>query len=99
MVGEEASITLSFLQTSDHALVSSGHESWSAFYFLFFLSKMLLRGWACHIYSFSLYLYWFLMYICSFCSFKLIWSCKFKRKTKHTFSNISTKKGLVLCLI
>ncbi|MFS7998635.1 hypothetical protein Hanom_Chr12g01156231 [Helianthus anomalus] len=40
----------------------------------------------------SLYLCWFLLSFCSFCTFKLFEPFKLKRNRKISFSNISTKK-------
>ncbi|MFS7911180.1 hypothetical protein Hanom_Chr02g00115021 [Helianthus anomalus] len=60
---------------------------------------MLSRGRTCHVYSFSC------IYVRVRCNFvPFVQLCSFnpentKGRQKHIFSNISTKKRLVLCLI
>ncbi|MFS7976702.1 hypothetical protein Hanom_Chr10g00895531 [Helianthus anomalus] len=65
----------------------------------FLLGKMLSRGRACHVYSFSCI---YVRFCCIFVPFIQLRSFSpenTKGRQKHTFSDISTKKGLVLCLI
>ncbi|KAJ0566770.1 hypothetical protein HanIR_Chr06g0277321 [Helianthus annuus] len=60
---------------------------------------MLSRGRACHVYSFSCI---YVRFCCIFVPFVYLSSFgpeNTKGRQKHTFSNISTKKWLVLCLI
>ncbi|KAJ0613449.1 hypothetical protein HanIR_Chr02g0051401 [Helianthus annuus] len=60
---------------------------------LFLLGKMLSRGRACHVYSFSCI---YVRFSCLFAYFVHLSSFNpenTKGRQKHTFSNISTKKG------
>ncbi|MFS8022961.1 hypothetical protein Hanom_Chr16g01445721 [Helianthus anomalus] len=93
----EASTTLSFLLTLGHAPMLTEHEACSVFCLLVLLGKMLLGGRACHVCSFSCI---YVRFSCLFASFVHLSSFNpenTKGRQKHTFSNISTKKGLVLC--
>ncbi|KAJ0843382.1 hypothetical protein HanRHA438_Chr15g0690761 [Helianthus annuus] len=59
---------------------------------------MLLRGRACHVIPSSCI---YVGFVCLFVSFVLLSSfspVNSKERKKHVFSNISTKKRLVLCL-
>ncbi|KAM0048944.1 hypothetical protein Hdeb2414_s0008g00280211 [Helianthus debilis subsp. tardiflorus] len=60
---------------------------------------MLLRGRACHVYYFSCI---YVRFSCLFASFVHLSSFNpenTKGRQNQTFSSISTKQGLVLCLI
>ncbi|KAJ0566877.1 hypothetical protein HanIR_Chr06g0278471 [Helianthus annuus] len=89
----EASTTLSFLLTLGHAPVLIEHGACSAFCFLFCLGRCFRGGRACHVCPFSC------IYVrlgCLFASFVYLSSFNHentKGRQKHTFSNISTKKG------
>ncbi|KAJ0533816.1 hypothetical protein HanIR_Chr09g0412741 [Helianthus annuus] len=93
----EASTTLSFLLTLGHAPMLTKHGACSVFCLLILLGKMLSGGRACHVCSFSCI---YVRFSCLFASFVYLGSFNpenIKGRQKHTFSNISTKKGLVLC--
>ncbi|KAJ0866175.1 hypothetical protein HanRHA438_Chr12g0548721 [Helianthus annuus] len=92
----EASTTLSFLLTLGHAPVLTKHGACSVLCLLVLLGKMLSGGRACHVCSFSCI---YVRFCCLFASFVYLSSFNpenTKGRQKHTFSNISTKKGLVL---
>ncbi|MFS8019198.1 hypothetical protein Hanom_Chr15g01401041 [Helianthus anomalus] len=77
--------------------LSTGRVQPSAF--LFLLGKMLSGDRACHVCSFSCI---YVRFSCLFASFVHLSSFNpenRKGRKKHTFSNISTKKRLVLCHI
>ncbi|KAJ0479991.1 hypothetical protein HanIR_Chr13g0626391 [Helianthus annuus] len=94
----EASIIFSFLLTLGHTppcSLSTGRVQSSVFLFCFV--KMLSGGRAFHVCSFS---YIYVRFSCIFASFVHLSSFNSentKGRQKNTFSNISTKKGLVLC--
>ncbi|KAF5787198.1 hypothetical protein HanXRQr2_Chr10g0450071 [Helianthus annuus] len=91
------------LQGVDHApvsarkMMSAGCAQSSVFFIL--LGKMMSGGRACHFYSFSCI---YVRFSCLFASFVTLSSFNpenTKGRQKHTFSNISTKKGCYFKLI
>ncbi|MFS7945496.1 hypothetical protein Hanom_Chr06g00524981 [Helianthus anomalus] len=60
---------------------------------LFLLGKMLSRGRAYHVYSFSCIIVRFGCIFASFVHLSSFIPENIKGRQKHTFSNISTKKG------
>ncbi|MFS8032529.1 hypothetical protein Hanom_Chr17g01558871 [Helianthus anomalus] len=94
----EASTGLSFLLHPGHAPVFTGHGARSDSVFSSLPWEMPLRVWAVYFCSFSCI---YARISCLFASFVILSSFhpeNTKGRRKHSFSNISAQKGLVLCL-
>uniref|UniRef100_A0A251VFW4 Secreted protein n=1 Tax=Helianthus annuus TaxID=4232 RepID=A0A251VFW4_HELAN len=95
----ETSVGLSFLLLLGHGPVLAEHGACSSSDFSSLLGRMPLRVRTIYFCSFSCI---YVRISCLFASFVNLSSFhpeNTKGRQKHSFSNISTQKGLVLCLI